>query len=51
MKKIQILAILNRLVRDGEDATKITFECDSQQIDIVNKIPAQQVLRLTIEGE
>lgn len=48
---IEFKAALWKVTRDNEDATKITFECDSQQLDIINQIPAQVLLKIKIEGE
>jgi hypothetical protein len=48
---IQFKAIFNRATRDSEDATKVIFECDCQQIDMINLIPAQKLLDIKIEVE
>ena len=48
MDKISFLAQLWKINRDHENETKITFCCDSQQLGIINSIPAQELLQITI---
>lgn len=44
----QFDVILKKIVRDGEDAGYISFDYDSSQLEAVNKVPAQQVLRVFV---
>lgn len=46
---ISFLAQKWRTITDDEDCSKITFLTDCQQLEAVNKLPAQQLLKITVE--
>ena len=48
---MEFLACLHRVTRNDEDDTSVTFKCDAQQIDKVNLIPTQTLLKVTIDIE
>jgi hypothetical protein len=49
MKKTTFYASLKRTTRDDEDNCVLSLSTDSQQLDKVTAIPAQVLLRVTIE--
>ena len=46
---ISFLAIFKEQKRDDEDAGTVKFTFDSRQGDVINKIPARALLKITIE--
>ncbi len=48
---IEFMAALNKVTRDNEDCTKLVLECDCQQIEAINQIPAQKLLKVKITVE
>lgn len=46
---IEFNAILHRMTRDREDATKLVLEIDSSEYEKIVNIPAQKLLKVVVE--
>jgi len=49
--KLEFKAGLWKVTRDHEDETKLTLSCDREQMDIINLIPSEMLLHVTVSVE